>query len=318
MRFLDRIMANGTWSSDDLSLANGTLMDDLQKAQLVVIDNVADYYYQTTGQPKEYKADLKATDFPNVMLPFKNGFLETRIRVGSPWFPPGSFDEFGLLMKMHEAEEFKENLPQNYSQTHIREAGVFFDNPKIARVLYSRLFLGYRSQHKVVHFANFVVPVDSEGRILESKSENTWVHAALIRGKDLGVDNPEKMLRAFAVLCLPPVLLALSFMHCRNVKVLSENPPPKLSKKYQKKTGRPLLRYRVLQIDHMKQVLEREGGISQNGLKKALHICRGHFARYGQEGKGLLFGKHAATVWVPMHSRGSAREGVVVKDYEVK
>ena len=39
---------------------------------------------------------------------------------------------------------------------------------------------------------------------------------------------------------------------------------------------------------------------------------------YGRDGKGLLFGKHTATVWIPMHVRGNTEEGIVVKDYAVK
>ena len=107
-------------------------------------------------------------------------------------------------------------------------------------------------------------------------------------------------------------------MHCRNVKVVEGVPPPKLSKKHEKKSGRPLVHYHVLKIDHMKTVLEREGKASTEGLKKALHICRGHFATYGQDGKGLLFGKHAGRYWIPMHVRGKAEQGVIVKDYDVQ
>jgi hypothetical protein len=36
-----------------------------------------------------------------------------------------------------------------------------------------------------------------------------------------------------------------------------------------------------------------------------LTSVRGHFARYGVEGReGLLFGKHAGKFWVPTHARG--------------
>jgi hypothetical protein len=40
----------------------------------------------------------------------------------------------------------------------------------------------------------------------------------------------------------------------------------------------------------MRKVLATEGGISQNGLKKARHICRGHFSEYSEEKP--LFGKY--------------------------
>jgi hypothetical protein len=69
----------------------------------------------------------------------------------------------------------------------------------------------------------------------------------------------------------------------------------------------------------MKKVLETEGDIKHNGLKKALHLCRGHFAHYTPE-KGFL-GRPLSeplTIWKPAHVRGSASEGIVTKDYKVK
>lgn len=65
----------------------------------------------------------------------------------------------------------------------------------------------------------------------------------------------------------------------------------------------------------MKAVLRTEGGIEQNGLKKALHICRGHFATYTDEKP--LFGHFTGTVWKPSHVRGNVTEGIVSKDYRV-
>ncbi len=66
----------------------------------------------------------------------------------------------------------------------------------------------------------------------------------------------------------------------------------------------------------MKEVLRREGGSETNGLKKALHICRGHFATYSPEHP--LFGKFTGTFWKPAHVRGSQEHGIVVKDYVIK
>lgn len=116
-----------------------------------------------------------------------------------------------------------------------------------------------------------------------------------------------------------PALLAISFMHCKNVKIPPQEPIPKLSRAFQKRHGRPLLRYHTLEIEPMKKVLETEGEIGKNGLKRALHLCRGHFATYTPE-KGMLGRKLDApvTVWKPAHVRGSASEGIVAKDYSVK
>jgi hypothetical protein len=77
----------------------------------------------------------------------------------------------------------------------------------------------------------------------------------------------------------------------------------------------PEIRYHVLDINPMKEVLRTEGNIDANGLKKALHICRGHFAHY----ENGLFGRgEACTVWKPSHVRGSVEHGIVDKDYRIK
>jgi hypothetical protein len=117
-------------------------------------------------------------------------------------------------------------------------------------------------------------------------------------------------------ICMVPAYLALCFLNCKNVTLREEAPPEKLSRAHEKRHGKPLTRYHVLDIEPMKQVLRTEGESEKTGLKKALHICRGHFADY-REGQGL-FGKYHGRYWVPMHARGAIGEGVVAKDYAVK
>lgn len=119
-----------------------------------------------------------------------------------------------------------------------------------------------------------------------------------------------------------PALFALSLLHCKNVVVQQENGLPKTrqARRQLERSGEtPPTTFHTLQIEPMKQVLATEGGIAHNGLKKALHICRGHFAEYGDEyGKGKLFGKYEGRFWMPAHVRGSADSGVALKDYNVK
>jgi len=167
----------------------------------------------------------------------------------------------------------------------------------------------------------FHIPLDKDGAVIPSKQgDNRLPFAVQSLNTILGVPmvKSSEIQMGLLSITLPSLMMAISFMHCRNVTVVKEGPPPALSRKHERRTGRPLLRYHVLKIDHMKRVLEREGHASTDGLKKALHICRGHFATYGTEGKGLLFGKHAGRYWIPMHTRGNPELGVINKDYEVK
>jgi hypothetical protein len=77
-----------------------------------------------------------------------------------------------------------------------------------------------------------------------------------------------------------------------------------------------IYKYYVLNIDPMKKVLDEQGNAEHSGLKRAMHICRGHFATYREEAP--LFGKYAGTFWKPMHIKGNASRGIVDKGYSVK
>lgn len=116
-------------------------------------------------------------------------------------------------------------------------------------------------------------------------------------------------------------LLAISFMHCKNVLVrqvdpASEKNTARESRMWQARHGQPLTKFSVLEIDHLKQTLRSEGRMEETGLHRALHICRGHFARYTPEHP--LFGKYVGNFWRPQHVRGNETLGRVEKIYTVK
>lgn len=107
--------------------------------------------------------------------------------------------------------------------------------------------------------------------------------------------------------------LGISFCHCKNVTkehVLSDR-----GERWHRRTKVPRDRFYTLKINPMKEVLKREGDSERTGIKKALHICRGHFATYSPDSP--LFGKFVGTYWRPDHARGSADNGTVRKDYAV-
>lgn len=113
------------------------------------------------------------------------------------------------------------------------------------------------------------------------------------------------------------VLLALSFMHCKNTVIRDSS--PRINKPQKKNRHKPPasgVRFKVLEIEPMKEVLRRQGGSEKSGLQQALHICRGHFKDYREHG---LFGRQdmKGTFWFPMHVRGDKKRGAVVKDYSV-
>ena len=115
---------------------------------------------------------------------------------------------------------------------------------------------------------------------------------------------------------LGPALLTVSFLHCKNVDRIPVDPPPKLSRKAERRHGRPLAQYYALDIRPMQRILDYEGEAQTTGLRHALHFCRGHFKTYTAESP--LFGKHSGEYWWPDHVRGSAEEGAIEKDYRLR
>lgn len=112
-------------------------------------------------------------------------------------------------------------------------------------------------------------------------------------------------------------LFAISLMHCKNVQVIdAPDTRPRQQRRFEDRAGIHLAQMYTLQIDPMKKVLSSEGGLETQGLKRALHICRGHFASYSEEKP--LFGKISGRFWKPAHVRGTDKAGVVYKDYKVK
>ena len=294
MRMLDRILSSGFEVCEGVRFINkDNVVENLSNSQLVVIDNVADYFFT-----QRFEDFFTAADFPCVMLPFELCFLEFRFPAQGREIT--GCDEVGVLLMMQ--GQYPKILGQPDVKYHL---------------LAGYHFVRQSGSKRVVLMAELLLPVGADGQIISPA--NGLIHGvANLFTPGLSEEEEQSNFRFIYQFTSLPILLALSFMHCRNVKMKEEVPPPKLSKAHQKKRGRPLLRYRVLEIDHMKSVLEREGHASTGGLKKALHICRGHFATYGIDGKGLLFGKHSGRYWISMHTRGSADEGVVVKDYQVK
>lgn len=129
---------------------------------------------------------------------------------------------------------------------------------------------------------------------------------------------PDHAREALITLCdvsLFPIALALSFMHCKNARMVEQPIPPKLAKARARRGDPiPLLGHHTLEIEPMKRVLAEQGRAGEVGLQQALHICRGHFKDYRESG---LFGHYKGLFWWDAHVRGSVERGVVAKDYVV-
>jgi hypothetical protein len=109
-------------------------------------------------------------------------------------------------------------------------------------------------------------------------------------------------------------LMAICFAHCKGTEI-EERQPSRQVRRAAERKGKPVFTFHTIDIQPATRVLHTEGHINENGLARALHICRGHFAHYTADKP--LFGKYTGTFYRPMHVRGKAEQGVSIKDYRV-
>jgi hypothetical protein len=131
---------------------------------------------------------------------------------------------------------------------------------------------------------------------------------------DAGV-SAQMLIESLGWLAMNIFNIASAFMSCKNVTLIENQPPRHERRQRERERKPPLTKYYTLNIEPMKKILRTEGKSEEVGLKKALHICRGHFAHYMPDKP--LFGKVSGRFWIPAHVRGSAEAGEIKKDYRV-
>lgn len=165
--------------------------------------------------------------------------------------------------------------------------------------------------------ARWIVPLDESGRPRRGDEEgHDSMYAFPFQFADYPEEDAWRLTNVIGPLLFVPALFAISLMHCKNVDVRPFDPAERVSRKHERKHGRPLTRYYVLDIQPIRGILDKEGEAQTKGLRHALHICRGHFKTYDEDAR--LFGRHVGTYWWPSHVRGSAEKGVVEKDYRIR
>jgi hypothetical protein len=153
----------------------------------------------------------------------------------------------------------------------------------------------------------FFIPVDEQGRAITPPGMMAFCDDDE-RAKD-------QMLNVMTL--FNPALLAISFLHCKNVALEDHTVDRPLAKKHRLKYGREPVAYKTLVIEPLKQILRTEGRSDEHGVAKAMHICRGHFADY-RNGRGL-FGKYKQMVWIPQVLRGGQKgDKAAPREMEIK
>jgi hypothetical protein len=284
------------------------LLAPLRRAEVLVVDNVVDYFYSGTTQ-EWWEWDR---DFPCLAPPFETFWVETLAprhavseACGTMTPPSRLCHAWGAIV---EGIEWA-SLRRDRADTYLRSLPRLPQQPRW--LLSFDLFVEPR-KHDVFLFGKLLLLLDANGRVIHAEggeSGSTVVEYIPVDDWDLRAG-----LRKLLPPMLMPFALAISFLHCRNVQLVERRPSPELSRAHKRRRGLPFVRYHVLEIEPMKRVLRTEGKADEVGLRQALHICRGHFKDYRQRG---LFGKHRAIFWWESYLRGAPGFGVVDKDYNV-
>lgn len=272
---------------------------------VILADNVAEYVWS-------FKKTLTYSEYPNVAPPFDRMFIEFRVPMagGDKTMPFGfAVTAYDLDSKpgLRELDEAPQVNGARFNMDVIKTAKwscvvhVFLDpvlNPKEG---------GYEWRYYV----------DPTGKIMRcSMDANVYVMHLATGAFESGV--PEFIDHLFSTM-FHTVLMAISLMHSKNVELVEQIPPAKLSKKAEKKYGQPLTRYCVIKVNPMR-TLKRSTGetdieVSKSQSNRPMTIVRGHFKDF-RDGKGL-FGKYKDIYWWDQHVIGDPELGVIEKDYKV-
>lgn len=311
-RLYDRIMVNGlkaVQSDGSTVFRTGQVMEDLRQAQVFTCENVADYYFYGTDQEEWDWVE----DFPNVAGPFETFWMETR-RPRWSWSKEYGWNDmrqsgypvaWGALFRTGPAEILPPALHNMITENTVDE---------LWRVNVAALIVEYAKGRILGPLGVYTMGLKSDGG-LARKDDPDGPYPALVSpwmNWGIGENEVAKEIEK----ALQPFMLSLTFLNCKNVVTRIEEPPAKLSRRHQKKHGQPLTSYRVLEIEPLRKAAAHQGG-GVSGMRKALHISRGHFKTFGGD-HGKLFGKHEGMYWWDPHVRGDRKAGKVEKTYAVK
>lgn len=225
--------------------------------------------------------------------------FDARLHDGRPMY----LNDFPCLMPPFGEMFIEYSMPEHsyggFIRSLLKPGEVSSRFPEAAQVMSISLWVNRMGQEPCSAMTFMEVALDARGVYL---------------AHEIGTPH-EEVTNTHVMSCVGPMLMAISFMHCKNVE-RQEPPVETLPKaKWHRRMKVPKLKFYTLQVEPMKKVLRTEGELETNGLKKALHICRGHFATYTDANP--LFGRVTGTFWKPSHVRGALEHGAVVKDYAV-
>ena len=109
-------------------------------------------------------------------------------------------------------------------------------------------------------------------------------------------------------------LFAYNLLNCSNVILVDE---PSRSRSLARRIARTGVTLSEIHVLRQGTTRKSSSATTAPAGSTRLHSVRGHTARYGVEGRGLLFGRIAGRFWIPQHVRGDSAYGEVEQIYRV-
>lgn len=254
-------------------------------------DSVADFYYQ-----KDQDSWSLSEDCPNWAPPFSSFWAEWR-ELPEPNERCGA----GVMVMDDRSPKFSQEIEKSKKSYYDVEAPDLKDDLDRTKWIICATYWASHKGWPVWTGLIVFVFIDKDGKCL----------SATVTGPGLDkVNFPHTWQGPTHVLGL-----GLSFLNCKNI-VLVDKEWESAKSNNPKAPKPPTITFKTLSIEPMRKVLRTEGQSETVGIKRALHICRGHFAHYTEERP--LFGRLTGDFWIPNHVRGSKERGEVIKDYVVK
>lgn len=107
----------------------------------------------------------------------------------------------------------------------------------------------------------------------------------------------------------------LNMCNCTNVHVVEADRP--MARPQRRRFERMGVRFSEVHVRPASRSY-RGKGTALADMEMPIHGVRGHYATYGADGRGLLFGKLAGRFWIPPHVRGVAEAGEVSQSYTIE
>lgn len=317
-RMIDEMLgkSGGLWITPDYigKTPQSILFSGLRQAEVVVINNVAEYVQ------RDERDAWDMADFPNIAPVFEVGYYEydiprltgkTGVEINSRFRRVGilqfAFDlEDEILVNMLEGGREKEYLRQRMT----RKVGAEFGTYRWATqsLVFAEMYVGGR--WRIVGplwEMNYAAHGDG------TAAGALWVSQL---AQDAHMTNESlDAYRAIGVYLFSPLLMALSFLHCKNVALRENAPAEHVIRRAAKQRQKPPITYKTLDILPMRQRIESVQESQETGIKTALHIMRGHFKDY-KDGRGL-FGKYHGLYYWNQTTRGGNPSRRIEKVYDV-